>query len=62
MSTGNHISEKYKTLAVSSPEEFLYTVQLNRPQKLNALSDVMWQYVYMLNSYLYYDQNLILFI
>ncbi|XP_076236643.1 delta(3,5)-Delta(2,4)-dienoyl-CoA isomerase, mitochondrial [Calliopsis andreniformis] len=42
-SAADKISEKYKTLAVSSPKQFLYMVQLNRPQKLNALSDSMWK-------------------
>lgn len=33
---------KYKTLAISVPKEFVYMVQLNRPEKLNALNNVMW--------------------
>ncbi|XP_043526494.1 delta(3,5)-Delta(2,4)-dienoyl-CoA isomerase, mitochondrial [Frieseomelitta varia] len=34
---------KYKTLAISVPKKFIYNVQLNRPEKLNALNDTMWK-------------------
>ncbi|XP_076677013.1 delta(3,5)-Delta(2,4)-dienoyl-CoA isomerase, mitochondrial isoform X1 [Andrena cerasifolii] len=37
------ISEKYKTLAVSSPKQFVYVVHLNRPEKLNSLNGIMWK-------------------
>ncbi|KAK0161929.1 hypothetical protein PV327_008326 [Microctonus hyperodae] len=30
-------------LLVSNPKEFVYQVQLNRPDKLNALNDTMWK-------------------
>lgn len=32
----------YKTLMVQSPKPFVFEVVLNRPDKLNALSDQMW--------------------
>ncbi|XP_076749757.1 delta(3,5)-Delta(2,4)-dienoyl-CoA isomerase, mitochondrial [Xylocopa sonorina] len=35
--------DKYKTLKVSVPKEFIYLVQLNRPEKYNALNDAMWK-------------------
>ncbi|KAK1135718.1 hypothetical protein K0M31_000299 [Melipona bicolor] len=34
---------KYETLAISVPKKFIYKVQLNRPEKLNALNDTMWK-------------------
>ncbi|CAK9803796.1 Delta(3,5)-Delta(2,4)-dienoyl-CoA isomerase, mitochondrial [Anthophora quadrimaculata] len=34
---------KYKTLKITVPKEFIYMVQLNRPEKLNALNDDMWK-------------------
>ncbi|CAL7948357.1 unnamed protein product [Xylocopa violacea] len=37
--------DKYKTLKVSVPKDFIYLVQLNRPEKLNALNDTMWKEV-----------------
>lgn len=33
---------QYKTLAVSVPKECVYMVQLNRPEKLNAMNGIMW--------------------
>lgn len=37
MSTSN-----YETLSVKVPKEFVYHVELNRPDKLNAFSRNMW--------------------
>ncbi|XP_014483174.1 PREDICTED: delta(3,5)-Delta(2,4)-dienoyl-CoA isomerase, mitochondrial isoform X2 [Dinoponera quadriceps] len=36
-------SVKYKTLTVSIPKPFVYIVNLNRPEKLNAMSPTMWR-------------------
>ncbi|XP_020283298.1 delta(3,5)-Delta(2,4)-dienoyl-CoA isomerase, mitochondrial [Pseudomyrmex gracilis] len=33
----------YKTLSVSSPKPFVYLVNLNRPEKLNAMNPTMWK-------------------
>lgn len=38
MSTSNY----YETLSVKIPKEFVYHVELNRPDKLNAFSRTMW--------------------
>lgn len=46
--------DKYKTLTISVPKEFVFMIQLNRSEKLNALNDVMWKYVFALNFNLYY--------
>lgn len=36
----------YKTLAVSVPKPYVYHIELNRPDKLNALSHNMWLEIY----------------
>ncbi|XP_074099067.1 delta(3,5)-Delta(2,4)-dienoyl-CoA isomerase, mitochondrial isoform X1 [Cotesia typhae] len=36
-------SLSFETLSVSSPKEYVYQVQLNRPNKLNALNNTMWE-------------------
>ncbi|XP_042869939.1 delta(3,5)-Delta(2,4)-dienoyl-CoA isomerase, mitochondrial-like isoform X2 [Penaeus japonicus] len=33
----------FETLAVSTPQENVYHVQLNRPDKLNAMNNTMWR-------------------
>lgn len=33
----------YETLAVTSPKEHVYHVQLNRPEKLNTINKAMWR-------------------
>lgn len=48
-SNEQQVSKKYKTLTVSVPKEFIYMVNINRPQKLNAMDDMMWMYVFILN-------------
>ncbi|XP_015127496.1 delta(3,5)-Delta(2,4)-dienoyl-CoA isomerase, mitochondrial isoform X3 [Diachasma alloeum] len=35
-------SFNFDTISVSSPNEFVYKVQLNRPNKMNALNNAMW--------------------
>ncbi|XP_033309291.1 delta(3,5)-Delta(2,4)-dienoyl-CoA isomerase, mitochondrial [Bombus bifarius] len=35
--------DKYETLTISVPKKWIYMVQLNRPEKLNALNDTMWR-------------------
>lgn len=42
MSTSAGIKDKFKTLAISVPNEFVYHVELNRPKKLNAIDNIMW--------------------
>lgn len=34
---------QYETLLVTSPTEFVYHVQLNRPKKLNAMNSAFWK-------------------
>uniref|UniRef100_R4G4P5 Delta(3,5)-Delta(2,4)-dienoyl-CoA isomerase, mitochondrial n=3 Tax=Rhodnius TaxID=13248 RepID=R4G4P5_RHOPR len=36
-------SASYKTLNVTVPKPFVYHVQLNRPEKLNAFNETMWK-------------------
>lgn len=33
---------KYETLAVTTPKPFVVHVELNRPEKLNAMNKKMW--------------------
>ncbi|KAE9523915.1 hypothetical protein AGLY_015562 [Aphis glycines] len=33
---------QYHTLKIESPKEFVYSVQLNRPEKANAMNKAMW--------------------
>ncbi|KAJ9579715.1 hypothetical protein L9F63_004641, partial [Diploptera punctata] len=42
MSTSAEITNKFKTLAISVPNPFVYHVELNRPKKLNAMNNTMW--------------------
>ncbi|XP_017876761.2 delta(3,5)-Delta(2,4)-dienoyl-CoA isomerase, mitochondrial [Ceratina calcarata] len=35
--------DKYETLKISVPKEFIYMVQMNRPEKLNSLNHTMWK-------------------
>lgn len=41
MSKVNSLSQ-YHTLKVENPHEFVYNVQLNRPEKANAMNNSMW--------------------
>lgn len=36
------VQTNYETLAVTNPKEFVYQVELNRPEKMNAMNDTMW--------------------
>lgn len=33
---------RYQTLKIESPKEFVFNVQLNRPDKANAMNTPMW--------------------
>lgn len=33
---------EYDTLKVTTPKPFVYHVELNRPEKLNAMNKTMW--------------------
>lgn len=35
---------KFETLDVSSPSEYVVKVQLNRPEKSNAMNHAFWRY------------------
>ena len=37
--------KNYNTLAVTEPLPAVFHVQLNRPEKLNAINNSMWLYV-----------------
>ncbi|XP_033330716.1 delta(3,5)-Delta(2,4)-dienoyl-CoA isomerase, mitochondrial [Megalopta genalis] len=41
--SSGHSFEKFKTLKISVPQEFIYMVQLNRPKKLNSMNEAMWK-------------------
>lgn len=47
-------SFKYETLSVSVPKPFVCMVQLNRPEKRNAMNGRMWEYVIIYIFYLIY--------
>lgn len=32
----------YETLSVTTPKEFVYHVELNRPNQLNAMNNTLW--------------------
>jgi len=36
--------QSYETLLVTSPNENVYHVQLNRPKQLNAMNQAFWRY------------------
>lgn len=35
-------TSKFHTLKIENPKEFVYNVQLNRPEKANAMNGSMW--------------------
>lgn len=41
-STSSKDNIQFETLSVSVPSEFVYHVQLNRPDKMNAINHTMW--------------------
>lgn len=41
----NTKSLHFETMSVISPKPFVYHVELNRPDKLNAMNKPMWLYV-----------------
>jgi hypothetical protein len=47
MASSAALSSKYKfeTLLVSTPKDYVYNVQLNRPQQFNAMNSTMWRFV-----------------
>lgn len=34
---------KFETLLVSSPKDFVYLVELNRPKQMNAMNSTFWR-------------------
>lgn len=36
---------QFETLAVSLHSPFVYHVELNRPDRLNAMNGIMWRYL-----------------
>ncbi|KAL3274824.1 hypothetical protein HHI36_019607 [Cryptolaemus montrouzieri] len=50
-------SNQYETLSVSVPKEFIYHVELNRPDKLNAMNNTMWLEIGKCFHALDYDEN-----
>lgn len=36
------LMSQFKTLKIENPKEFVYNVQLNRPDKANAMNSTMW--------------------
>jgi delta(3,5)-delta(2,4)-dienoyl-CoA isomerase len=53
MASSAALSSKYKfeTLSVSTPKDYVYHVQLNRPQQFNAMNSAFWRYVLVQNSH-----------
>lgn len=45
LSENNTAISEYKTLAVTTPKPFVFHVELNRPQRYNAINKEMWMYV-----------------
>lgn len=43
MSTSS-VPPVFETLAVSQPAEYVYHVELNRPEKRNAMNDKFWRF------------------
>lgn len=39
----NSDSYKFETLAVTQPEKYVYQVELNRPEKRNAMNQAFWR-------------------
>lgn len=51
MASSAALSSKYKfeTLSVSTPKDYVYHVQLNRPQQFNAMNSAFWRFVLIQN-------------
>ena len=39
-------ASQFKTLNVTRPREYVVQVELNRPEKLNAMNTDFWRYMY----------------
>ena len=39
---------EFETLAVSQPAEYVYHVELNRPEKRNAMNDKFWRFLLLI--------------
>jgi len=35
----------FETLKVESPKDYIFHVEMNRPDKLNAMNQIFWKYV-----------------
>lgn len=42
-------ASNFETLKVTVPKEYVYHVELNRPDKLNAMNHTLWEYVFKNN-------------
>ncbi|CAH0754380.1 unnamed protein product [Bemisia tabaci] len=56
-STSSKDNIQFETLSVSVPSEFVYHVQLNRPDKMNAINHTMWMDLKKCFSVLGEDEN-----
>ena len=43
--------QSYETLLVTSPNENVYHVQLNRPKQLNAMNQAFWRFFFVITSF-----------
>ena len=43
--------QSYETLLVTSPNENVYHVQLNRPKQLNAMNQAFWRFLLLLHCF-----------
>lgn len=50
-------TNSYQTLNVTVPKEFLYHVELNRPNNLNAMNDTLWMEIKKCFQTLGHDEN-----
>lgn len=49
--SSNSSMYQYETLEVTSEQEHVLHVRLNRPDRLNAMNRIFWQDIYFINSF-----------